>query len=256
MLRFGYQAPVTCWLKWLDEDADFIRVLSFDFSKAFDSVPHNVVTEKLKQTNLNPYIINWIINFLTNRKQRIVVDGFITEYANINRGVPQGTVIGPFLFSLMVEDIKPKQPETNKLIKFADDMTVSGPVRSNKDSSMEEVKHIENWATRKRMTLNLSKTWEMLLSGGTSKPPPGPINGIKRKKWLKLLGITFEDDVCCWELQVDDLLSKAGSRMYILRVCKRYGYQKEHLSYLFDTIILSLFCMAWKFGAHPCKRNT
>ena len=94
-------------LKWLDEDAD--RVISFDFSKAFDSVPHNVITEKLKQTNLNPYIINWIISFLTNRKQRVVIDGFITEYANISTGVLQGTVIGPFLFSLMVEDIKPKQ---------------------------------------------------------------------------------------------------------------------------------------------------
>ena len=135
---------------------------------------------------------------MTNRKQMVVVDGFITEYANINRGVPQGTVIGPFLFSLMVEDIKPKHPEINKLIKFADDMTVSAPIRSNEDSSMEEVKHIENWAVRNRMTLNLSKTWEMLLSGGTSKPSPGPINGIKRKKWLKLLGVTFEDDVCCW----------------------------------------------------------
>ena len=202
------------------------------------SVPHNVVTEKLKQTNLNPYIINWMISFLTNRKQRVVVDGFITEYANINRGVPQGTVIGPFLFFLMVEDMKPKQPEINKLIKFADDMTVSSPVRSNKDSSMEEVKHIENWAARNKMSLNLSKTWDMLLSGGTSKPPPGPIDGIKRKKWLKLLGVTCEDDVCCLELQVDDLLSKAGSRMYILRVSKRYGY---HLNYLFDTIILSLF---------------
>ena len=93
--------------------------------------------------------INWIISFLTNRKQGVVVDGFITEYANINRELSQGTVIGPFLFSLMVEDIKPKQPEINKLIKFADDMTVSAPVRSNEDSSMEEVKHIENWAVRK-----------------------------------------------------------------------------------------------------------
>ena len=147
-----------------------------------------------------------------------MVDGFITEYANINRGVPHGTVIGPFLFSLMVEGIKPKQPEFNRLIKFADDMTVSAPVRSDKDSSMEEVKHIENWAAR--------------ISGGTFKPPPGPINGIKSKKWLKLLGVAFEDAVCCWELQVDDLLSKAGSRMYILRVCKRYGYQKEHLCYM------------------------
>ena len=150
---------------------------------------------------------------MTNRKQRVVVDGFITEYANINRGVPQGTVISLFLFSLMVEDIKPEQPETNKLIKFADDMTVSAPVRSNKDSSMEEVKHIENWATRNRMTLNLSKTWEMLLSGATSKPPAGPINGIKCEKWLKLLGVTLlkttsavgscKLTACCPKLEVE-----------------------------------------------------
>jgi retron-type reverse transcriptase len=105
-------------LKWLDEDAEFVRVLSFDFSKAFDSVPHDIITEKLKQTNLNPYVINLIIRFLTNRKQRVVVDGIITGYVDINKGVPQGTVIGPFLFSLMVDDIKPKQPETNVLLNL------------------------------------------------------------------------------------------------------------------------------------------
>jgi hypothetical protein len=59
---------------------------------------------KLKQTNLNPYIINWIISFLTNRKQRVMVDGIITGYVDINKGAPQ-TAIGPFLFSLMVDDI-------------------------------------------------------------------------------------------------------------------------------------------------------
>ena len=200
----------------MDEDAEFVRVLSFDFSKAFDSVPHDIVTEKLKQTNLNPYIINWIISFLTNRKQRVVVNGIITGYVDINKGVPQETVIGPFLFSLMVDDIKPTQPETNVLVKFADDMTVSAPVKSNCDSATMEVRNIENWARRNRMTLNLSKTCEMLLSGGTSKPPPAPIEGIERKEWLKLLGVTFEDDVCCWDLHVDGLLSKVGSRMYIL----------------------------------------
>ena len=61
------------------------------------------------------------------------------------------------------------------------------------------------------MTLNLSKTWEMLLSGGTSKPPPVPIDGIEHKKWLNLLGVTFEDVFCFWDLHVDGLLSKAGS---------------------------------------------
>ena len=86
------------WLKWLeDEDVDFIRVISFDFSKAFDSVLHDILCEKLKQTCLNPYIITWIIDFLTNRRQRVVVDGIETVFLDINRGVPQGTVIGPFL---------------------------------------------------------------------------------------------------------------------------------------------------------------
>ena len=91
------------------------------------------------------------------------------------------------------------------------------------------------------MTLNLKKTWEMLLSSGTSKIPPVPIQGIQGKKWLKLLGLISEDNACCWDLQVDGLLSKVGSQMYILKVCKRHGYQKEHLSYLFESITLLLF---------------
>ncbi len=58
------------WLKWLDEDADFVRVLSFDFKKAFDSVPHDIVTVKLKKKHLNPYIINWIISFFEVSKAK------------------------------------------------------------------------------------------------------------------------------------------------------------------------------------------
>ncbi len=195
-------ALIKCQYHW----PDFVRVLSFDFKKAFDSVPHDIVTVKLKQTNFNPYVINWIIRFLKNRKQRVVVDGIITEYVDINKGVPQGTVTGPFLFSLMVDDIKPEQPDINKLVKFADDMTVCAPVISNSDSATEEVRNIENWASRNRMTLNLSKTWEMLLSSGTSKPPPVPIDGIERKKLLNLSKTMFPVGIymlmaCCRRLK-------------------------------------------------------
>ena len=52
------------WLKWLDDDADYVRVISFDLSKAFDTVPHDIIRGKLKATDLNTYVINWIINFL------------------------------------------------------------------------------------------------------------------------------------------------------------------------------------------------
>ena len=52
------------WLKWLDSNAKYVRVLSFDFSKAFDNVPHDILCEKIKKLPINPYVVNWIISFL------------------------------------------------------------------------------------------------------------------------------------------------------------------------------------------------
>ena len=94
------------WLKWLDRKADFVRVLSFNFSKAFDIVPHYILSDKLKATDINPYVINQILDFFNQRKQRVVVDGITTEFIDINRGMPQGTVLGPILFSFLVNDIQ------------------------------------------------------------------------------------------------------------------------------------------------------
>jgi hypothetical protein len=170
-----------------------------------------------------------------------VVDGIVTDFLDINRGVPQGTVIGPFLFSLMVNDINLEDPKSNLLTKFADDLTVSAPVKTTGDSAASEVRNIKGWASDNRMTLNMSKTWEMVVRGRTTKPLPLQLDGIERKNWLKLLGMAFQDDPCCWDLQVDALLSKAASRMYIIRVCRSYGYTKENLHLLFETLILSLF---------------
>ena len=67
------------WRKWLDGNADFKRVLWFDFSKASDTVSHYTLFDKLKATYINPYVINWILDFLSQRKQRVVVDGITTE---------------------------------------------------------------------------------------------------------------------------------------------------------------------------------
>jgi len=98
------------WLKWLDGNVDFVRIFSFDFSKAFDLVSHRILVSKLTDVDINPYILNWLISFISNRKQRVEVDGIITEYIDITRGVPQ--VLGPILFSLMISDIKPVSPSS------------------------------------------------------------------------------------------------------------------------------------------------
>ena len=81
------------WFGWSDDEVDFVRVLSFDLSKAL-TLCHRIVCQKLKSTNLNPYIINWIISFLGNRKQRVVVDGKIADYVDINRGCHRAQSLG------------------------------------------------------------------------------------------------------------------------------------------------------------------
>ena len=62
------------WLKWLDRDYDFVRVFSFDFTKAFDSVPHDILIPKIARLYINPYIFNWLTSFLESRQQRVRVD--------------------------------------------------------------------------------------------------------------------------------------------------------------------------------------
>ncbi|XP_028408299.1 LOW QUALITY PROTEIN: sacsin-like [Dendronephthya gigantea] len=142
----------------------------------------------------------------------------------------------------MVNDIKPKDPDKNMLVKFADDMTVSAPVTTSWDTASNEVKNIRDWTYENRMTM--SKTWEMVISKRSLNQLPPPINGIERKEWLTLLGVSFQDDPCCWDIHVDGLLSKASGRMHILRVCKLYGYPRDQLTKLFETLILSLFTYA------------
>lgn len=234
------------WLERLDRDAAFVRAFSFDFSKAFDSVSHRILFSKLASYDINPYIKNWIISFLCDRRQRVVVDGLVTSFLNVNRGVPQGTVLGPLLFSIMVNDIKPVSPQT-LLIKYADDITASVPVTTGPnltDSSHYEVENIKRWADKNLMTLNMKKTFEMVVKGKTTMPLPEPVDGIIRKSELKLLGVTVNEDPCNWDVQFENMLSKASSRLYILRVCKYYGFSLQELTLLFDSLITSLFTYA------------
>ena len=90
------------WLKWLDGNYDLVMIFSFDLSKAFDSVSYNILCNKLKQVKLNPYIMNWLISFLDQRGQRVVVDGYRIKYVSIlNRGVPQGFEFDKFALQII-----------------------------------------------------------------------------------------------------------------------------------------------------------
>jgi hypothetical protein len=146
-----------------------------------------------------------MIDFLNNRRQRVKVYGVTTEYLDINLGVPQGTVLGPIMFTIMVNDIKAVSLSID-LSKFADDIAIIAPIYDYEDSAGDEVENMKLWSNENRMYLNMEKTYEMIVRGKVSTPLPDLIPSIERKEWLNLLGVTKEDIPGKWDKYFEEMM--------------------------------------------------
>ena len=105
---------------------DYVRCVLIDFSKAFDTVNHSILIEKLKSLKLPTFIHGWILNFLTDRKQSTKFNGELSLSSIIIRSIVQGSGVGPSLFLIYIADLKTHRElgKDNRLIKFADDCTL------------------------------------------------------------------------------------------------------------------------------------
>ena len=127
--QHGFRSGRSCLSALLDVFDDLMHMLSsdttvdmiyLDFSKAFDKVDHGVLLHKLKDLGITGKLGIWIFQFLTNRTHYVRIPGGISKDSPILSGVPQGTVLGPLLFLIMISDIN-KGTTSSKLISFADD---------------------------------------------------------------------------------------------------------------------------------------
>jgi hypothetical protein len=134
------------YLKALEEpNCDAVRLIAMDFSKAFDNVKHAKLSEKLKSSSMNPYLVNWYLNFLKDRRQRIVFQGTTCKWKDINKGVMQGTVTGPHFFNLFINDLEIKNCSNTPLVKFADDSSLLVPILKNtQDCSSKAIDEFKN----------------------------------------------------------------------------------------------------------------
>ena len=195
-----------------------VDVAVLDFSKAFDVVPHQRLLGKLRHCGINGRALKWIADFLSRRTQRVVVDGAYSWWSPVHSGVPQGTVLGPLLFLIYINDLPDSVSRTVRL--FADDCLVYREVGSIDDqlALQRDLDSLENWAHIWGMKFNPSKCTILTIS----RSPPlhkfyslcGTI--LQQVSEAKYLGVNISEDLH-WSKHIQGLASKASSTLGLLR---------------------------------------
>ena len=108
------------------EDNSYVRCILVDFSKAFDTINHQILFSKLQKLSLQPAIFSWLVNFLTGRTQAVCLNGNVSDFLDINQSIIQGSGIGPVLYILFASDLHTLSNK-NVLTKYADDTTLISP---------------------------------------------------------------------------------------------------------------------------------
>ena len=191
-----------------------------DFSKAFDKVPHARLIGKLQHYGINGQVLSWISAFLAGRTQRVVVEGSFSESSPVSSGVPQGTVLGPLLFLLFINDLPLVLDPATHCRLFADDCLVYREIHCAEDQIQlqRDLLALEQWSTRWGMHFNTKKCNIMTISRSTPLTKLYQLNNsvLQQVDSCDYLGITISEDLG-WSENISAKTKKANSRLGFLK---------------------------------------
>jgi hypothetical protein len=208
-----------------------IQAVVLDFSKAFDKVPHNKLLKKLIDSGLPLGVIGWVASFLSNRVQRVVLNGSISGPLTVTSGVPQGSVLGPVLFLVYINDIfQAVRHSTVRL--YADDALMYFPTGTENDRKFQDdLDNLTNWAIGNQMDFNVKKCHSVFFGEGNhdGSLPEHRLCGValQRERQFKYLGITVQDNFG-WENHVSYVSTKATRSLGLVKhvLCRAPGHVK------------------------------
>ena len=225
--QHGFRKGRSCITNLLEVANDFTNYFDkgipfdciyLDFQKAFDSVPHLRLIEKLKGYGVNAVIVKWISNFLSNRTQVVKVADSLSSSCNVTSGVPQGSVLGPTLFNVFINDICADLSSTCKV--FADDTKIYAPC-SEYSQLQNDLYKLFRWSKKWSMKFNIKKC--KCLHFGSKNiqieyklDPNDPMSIIASSEEEKDLGVVF-DESFKFDRHIQQKISKANQVSNVIR---------------------------------------
>lgn len=229
-----------------------VDVVCVDFAKAFDKVPHVQLIFKLRNAGINELVIKWIEAYLTNRTQVVKLDGHVSDPLAVLSGVPQGSVLGPLLFLLYINDISSVAAEEGVQVKlFADDCLIYATITKLDDQLKVQncLKKLDNWCRKWKMSINYSKsTYTHISKRKTIHSFPYSIGGhlLVHAQQFKYLGVTITRKLS-WTEHIDNVCTIAYQKLYILRKKLEHASRDvKHIAYTtFIRTILEYSAVVW-----------
>ena len=212
------------WHKSL-ENKHQVACVFFDYKKAFDSVPHQSLLNKLYHLQLPSPLIRWIEGYLAQRFQRVTLNGQCSSWLPVRSGVPQGSILGPLLFLSYINDLSCcSLSRSAKLLMFADDVLLYKPITTHTDfiAFQNDVDAIGHWSLQNHLSLNISKTKFMLISRSkrySLQCPNVLLDGsqLEQVSHFKYLGVWISADLS-WSKHIMTVTCKSRRLLgYIFR---------------------------------------
>ena len=213
--------------KWTEclENGGQVDVIYTDLEKAFDKVPHKLLIRKLIQYKINPTIVEWIKAFLTNRRQRVKVNDCFSIWASVISGIPQGSILGPLLFIIYINDLVDVCSSGSEMYLYADDTKLFRYISDRADmvALQSEIDNLHNWIKNWLLKLNIDKCKVVSFGRNINIDTHYTIDskGLEKLDSIKDLGVYF-DSKLRFNLHLNEKVNKAYSVLGILNRNFRY----------------------------------
>ena len=208
------------------EKGEVVLGVFLDFSKAFDTVDHDILIDKLSFYGITGIYNDWFRNYLSNREQYVTYNGFKSQTKKINCGVPQGSILGPLLFLIYINDLSTVSKDLFSIL-FADDsnMFIAGKNIDDICNKMNmALGHVQEWLSCNKLSLNVLKTHYMFFTSMKRKVPDANIKicntSIKRVYVTKFLGVQI-DSKLTWGDHIKHICKKISKCSAILSKARK-----------------------------------